>query len=118
MLVVIDDLPNGVIGLRALGEVALEDFATVVEPTVDEVVARAAQLRLVFHLGPDFTGFGPGAWGEMTSDIRTMPFHRGAVVTDDDRIRTGVNVLKWLLRGQVRTFRNHEYPQAVSWVAS
>jgi hypothetical protein len=32
-------------------------------------------------------------------------------------VRNGLRVLKWMLRGDVRTFRNDEYQKALSWVA-
>ncbi len=72
----------------------------------------------MLHLGPEFAGFGEGAWGELTSGIRHLPFYRGAVVTDDRQIRHSLRVLRWMLRGDVRTFRGHEYDEAVGWVAS
>ena len=81
------------------------------------LVALRLRLRLLLHLGQDFAGFGEGAWGELTSGIRATPFHRGAVVTDDDFIRRGLRVIKWTLRGDVRTFRNRDYERAVIWVS-
>ena len=102
--------------MRAIGSFSVDDFTKAIEPELDRMEALDHELRLLLHLGPDFTGFGEGAWGELTSEIRHTPFHRGAVVTDDDRVRNGLRVLKWLLRGDVRTFRNREYDQAVVWV--
>ena len=39
------------------------------------------------------------------------------MVTDDSFVRNGLRVLKWVLRGDVRTFRNDQYDTAVVWVA-
>ena len=114
----IEDLPAGVVGMRAVGAFSVDDYTKVIEPELDRVEAGDHELRLLLHLGPDFTGFGEGAWGELTSEIRHTAFHRGAVVTDDDMVRNGLRVLKWVLRGDVRTFRNREYDRAVTWVAS
>jgi len=114
----IEDLPAGVVGMRAVGACSVDDFTKVIQPELERVEADDRELRLLLHLGPDFTGFGVGAWGELTSEIRHTPFHRGAVVTDDDMVRTGLRVLKWVLRGDVRTFRNREYDLAVTWVAA
>ena len=44
-------------------------------------------------------------------------FNRGAVVSDDSAIRTGLNVLKRVLHGDVRTFQNPEDDKAVRWVS-
>jgi hypothetical protein len=117
MLQTIVDLPAGVIGMRAVGDFTTDDFIQVIEPALAAVERAHEELRLVLVLGPEFTGFGEGTWGELTNEIRRTHFHRGAVVTDDGGTRTSVNVLKWVLHGDVRTFRNREYGEAVDWVA-
>ena len=47
-----------------------------------------------------------------------MRFDRGAVVTDDSRIRTGLALLRWTLHGDVRSFGNDDYEKAVAWVTA
>ena len=112
MIEPIEDLAVGVVGMSATGQFTVDDYNAVVEPALDKVEADHEKLRLLLFLGPEFTGFGEGAWGELTGEIRHTRFHRGAVVTDDHEIRNGLNLLKWLLRGDVRTFQNHEYDHA------
>jgi len=114
----IEDLPDGCFGMRAVGPFTVEDFATFIEPEVEAVVERHEKLRLVLHLGERFEGFGEGAWGELTDELRHIHFHRGAVVTDDGHLSAAVNVLKWTLHGHVRTFHDRELAKAIGWVAS
>ena len=95
--------------MRAVGDFSVDDYQKVIEPALAGLEAADEDLRLLLHLGPQFTGFGEGAWSELTGEIRNTPFHKGAVVTDDGQIRAGLLVLKWTLRGDVRTFRNHDY---------
>ena len=114
----IDDLPDGVIGMRAVGTFSVADFVDNIEPEVERVEAAHAALRLLLHLGPDFSGFGEGAWGDLTKELRATPFHRGAVVTDDSAIRTGISLLRFTLHGHVRSFGNDDYDKAASWVAA
>lgn len=104
--------------MRAVGLFTTEDFVDVIEPQVDHVVERHEKLRLLLELGERFEGFGEGGWGELTNGIRHTRFHKGAVVTDDGHIRNGLNLLKFALHGSVRTFRNHEYDVAVTWLHS
>ena len=59
----IEQLPDGCIGLRAVGDFTVDDFVSQVEPRVDEIADRHEKLRLILHLGADFSGFGDGAWG-------------------------------------------------------
>ena len=114
----IDDLPDGVIGMRAVGMFSVADYVDSIEPEVERVEAANVALRLLLHLGPDFSGFGEGAWGELTRELRTTSFHRGAVVTDDSTIRTGIALLRFALHGHVRSFGNEDYAKAASWVAA
>ena len=114
----IADLEDGVVGISAIGQFTIEDYTALLEPELDAIAARHEKLRLLLFLGPQFSGFGEGAWGDLTDEIRHTHFHKGAVVTDDGHIRTGLNVLKWVLHGDVRTFQNDEYDEAVHWVAS
>jgi hypothetical protein len=113
----IDGLVAGVIGIRATGQFTIDDYRVVIEPELHKVAALNGELRLLLYLGPEFTGFGEGAWGDLTGEIRHTHFHRGAVVTDVGYIRTELNILKWMLHGDVRAFRNDEYEKAVRWVA-
>jgi len=114
----IDDLPDGVIGMRAIGRFSVEDYVETLEPEVERIEAAHEQLRLLLHLGPEFTGFGEGAWGDLTKELRATPFHRGAVVTDDSTIRTGISLLRFTLHGHVRSFANEDYERAAGWVAA
>lgn len=117
MIEPIDGLPDGVTGVIASGVFTVDDFQAVVVPAVNRLAAGNDDVRLVLQLGPDFTGFGEGAWGELTDGILRMRFHRAAVVTDDQTVATALNLMKWMLRGDVRTFRNDEYAAAVRWVS-
>jgi hypothetical protein len=114
----IQGLDNGVVGMRAIGQFTIDDYIAIIEPEIERLNSAHEQLRLLLLLGEDFTGFGVGAWGDLTNEIRHTHFHRGAVVTDDGHIRTGLNVLKWTLHGHVRTFQNFEYDQAANWVSN
>jgi hypothetical protein len=113
----IPGLADGVVGLRAVGLFSVNDYADVIGPELARLADTYGELRLLLHLGPEFAGFGEGAWGELTSEIRHTPFYRGAVVTDDDFIRRGLRIIRWTLRGDVRTFRDRDYAKAVAWVS-
>jgi hypothetical protein len=114
----IDDLPDGCIGARASGYLTLDDYETAIEPDVESIIERHAKLRLILHLDDNFEGFGEGAWGQLTDELLHVHFHRGALVTNDGHVAGAVNILKWTLRGHVRTFHNGEFDQAVHWITT
>lgn len=114
----ITGLVDGVVGMRVIGTFTVADYTDIVEPELERVDANHHELRLLLQLGPEFEGFGDGAWGELTNELRHTPFHRGAVVTDDTAIRTGVALLRFTLHGHVRSFGNADYDRAVEWVGA
>jgi hypothetical protein len=113
----ISNLPDGVIGMEAVGEFSVEDYTATVEPELEKLEVTHATLRLLLHLGTEFTGFGEGSWGDLTHELRSTPFHRGAVVTDDNTVRAGMSLLRFTLHGHVRYFSNHDFDKAADWVA-
>ena len=114
----IHGLAKGVIGMRAVGTFSVADYVDTIEPELAKLEAARQELRLLLQLGPQFDGFGEGAWGDLTGELRQTPFHKGAVVTDDGAIRTGIALLRFTLHGHVRSFGNHEYDLAAAWVAA
>jgi hypothetical protein len=75
------DVPDGLLGVRPVGRLTAEDYATVIAPLVEEVRRR---LRCLIELGPDFTGVTPGAaWQDVRLGFRAMcGFDGCAVLTD------------------------------------
>ena len=95
----IDDLPAGVIGLRASGKLSKEDYTDDLEPAIEEGVATG-KLRLLFELD-DFDGLGEGAWVE---DAKTGAraylkdrhvWHRFALVTDTEWVAKATKGFAW-----------------------
>ena len=43
MIEILEDLPAGVIGFRAVGAVAASDYETVLDPAIDAAVAAAPE---------------------------------------------------------------------------
>ena len=114
----IHGLAKGVVGMRAVGMFSVADYVDTIEPELEKLEAAHRELRLLLQLGPEFDGFGDGAWGDLTGELRHTPFHCGAVVTDDATIRTGLALLRFSLHGHVRSFGNDDYDRAAAWVAA
>ena len=57
MIKAITELPNGVIGLEASGQVTATDYEDVVIPLGEETIKTMGKVSLLYHTGPDWTGF-------------------------------------------------------------
>jgi hypothetical protein len=122
MLTVIPDLPAGVVGVEAEGQVTAGDYEQVLVPAVD--AARKAtpegKVRMLYVLGSDFPGYTTGAaWEDAKlglGQIRT--WERIAIVSDADWLRRAVHGLGWMMPGEVHVFGMDERDAARAWVTS
>lgn len=61
MLELIPGLPDGVVGVSASGEVTSHDYESVLVSAMDGALASHDRIRVLYMLGPAFTGFSGGA---------------------------------------------------------
>jgi hypothetical protein len=92
MIELIEGLPDGVIGIEAVGNVTLEDYDNVVAPAVERALASHPKIRLLHVLGDWFTGHSASALLEDAKlgiwNLRAI--ERIAVVTDKRHFRAAV----------------------------
>ena len=56
----IEGLPDGVVGLEAVGEVTSDDYSSVAIPAVEDALSRHKKISLMHVLGERFTGYTAG----------------------------------------------------------
>ena len=118
MIKEVPDLPGNVIGFTASGTVTAEDYESVLIPAVEAKLAEQKMIRLLYHLGPDFSGYKMAAmWEDAKIGLRHFTaWERIAVVTDVDWIRSSVKVFGFAVPGHVRVFKNDELAEAKGWL--
>lgn len=118
----IEGMPAGTIGLRASGELSVEDYRAVLEPAIREGV-DSGELRLLFVL-TDFDGLGSGAWVE---DAKTglqawardrSAWKRFALVSDVEWVVKATRLFAWMAPGEVEVFGFAQEDEARAWVAA
>lgn len=116
----IEAMPAGTLGLRAHGELSVEDYREVLEPALRKAAA-SGQIRLVFVL-TEFDGVAPGAWIE---DVKTGlrawarerdAWRRMALVTDVEWVARAMRAFAWMAPGEVRVLGLEELEEAKAWV--
>jgi hypothetical protein len=115
----IEGLPEGVVGLRAVGRVTGDDYRTVLVPAVDEATTGGHKARLLLELGDGFEGYDPSA---MTADAgigieHFRSFERVAVVTEADWVRRAIHLFGPLIPGDVRVYPVAEEAAARDWIS-
>jgi hypothetical protein len=93
MIELIEGLPEGVVGLEAVGEVTSEDYETVAMPAIEGEKARREKLRLLYVLGSRFDGYTAGHY------------------------RTLIKGFGWLIPGEVKLFSEADLDDAKAWVS-
>ncbi|MFN8036785.1 MAG: STAS/SEC14 domain-containing protein [Acidimicrobiia bacterium] len=117
MLEPIPDLPEGVIGFEAVGEVHADDYADTLIPAIEAV---DGPVRLVYVLGDRFTGYSAGAaWQDAKLGIHHHGrWHRAAVVSDAGWVRHLASVFGWMVPGKFEVFPLDQREAAIAWAAS
>lgn len=110
--------PDAVLAVRASGRVTADDYRDVLIPATEDKLGRHAQLRLLYHLGPDFKRFTTTAlWDDARLGLHHLrDFERVALVTDVEWLgklagRTGRS-----LGPEIRHFSDAELEYAREWV--
>lgn len=118
MIEVMTDLPERVLGLKAIGQVSAEDYKTVLVPAIEEKLMRHKKARLLYVLGDEFEGYTSGAaWEDAKIGMKHLTsFERVAVVTDTDWIEKVIKAFGFALPGEVRVFDDDDLEEARTWV--
>ncbi len=120
MIELLPNLPDGVVGFSASGQVTASDYETVLVPAVESSLRQHGKIRVLYQIGPAFSGFTPGA---MWDDAKLGAAHlkaweKVAVVTDVHWIAGAVWFFRVAMPGQVRVFGNGQFAEAVDWIGS
>jgi hypothetical protein len=107
-----------VVALVAHGKVSHEDYEKVVIPAVEEGIKLHSKIRLIFHLGDDFTGyFAEAVWDDAKIGLNHLTaFEKIAVITDSPLIKGAVRVFKIVVPCPVQIFPNQELETATAWI--
>lgn len=120
MIEQLSDLPAGVLGFRMRGVVTADDYENVMVPDIEAAFALNRKLRLVVHLGEDFTGFAPGAmWDDVKLGFRHITgWERTALVTDVGWVRVMSSMFGFALPAHFRLFKDAELEEAKQWLVA
>lgn len=119
MLETIDDLPDGVIGVRARGVVSAEDYTGVLVPLAETAIAEHGSVRCLFVIGPERVHFTSGAWFQdaKLGMSRLRAWTKVAVVADSRVVDVGARVTGWVFPGRMKVFAPDQEAAAREWVA-
>jgi hypothetical protein len=117
MLKKMKDLPRGVVGVEATGEVTYDDYQSVLLPIFEEAHAQNKKMKFVYVLGEGFTGMTAGAmWDDLKIGMKFMnSFDRAAVVSDFGWMRKSMKLIAPLMPATFKMFKLNEQDAAIQW---
>ncbi|MGI9576823.1 MAG: STAS/SEC14 domain-containing protein [Microthrixaceae bacterium] len=120
MLALIHDLPDNVVGVRAVDEVEDDDYEDVLVPEIEGRLKQFDKIRLLYVLGAEFTGFeSEAAWDDAKLGAKTFKdYEKIAVVTDAKWISRSIKAVGWLIPGDVKVFHEDRMEAAREWVST
>lgn len=120
MLELMPHLPERVIGVVASGEVSAADYETTLAPAVEAALEKFCGVRIVYQIGPAFSGFSAGAaWNDLKLGVGHLrAWERIALVTDIEWISAAMRLFAFAVPCPVRQFTNGELAQAIDWAAA
>jgi SpoIIAA-like len=120
MIEMLEGFPESVVGFAATGKVSRRDYERVLIPAVEAAFQRSSHIRFYYEIGPQCTGFEPGAmWEDTLLGVRHWSqWERIAVVTDMEWIRVALNAFRFVVPGEVRVFAMNEAAQAHAWISA
>jgi hypothetical protein len=114
----IRDLPKGVIGFEASGQIEASDYRDIVMPAVRAVWERGEDVRIVLVFERWDGMSGGGAWQDLKLGLQHLTrWKRIALVTDIDWMITVTSLFGWMTPGELRRFPLAERDAAISWAA-
>jgi hypothetical protein len=111
-------MPDNVIGFAVSETVTGEDYESVLIPAVEAMLLEQKTIRLLYSIGPDFSGYQMAAmWDDAKIGLRHLTaWERIAVVTDVGWIRPAVKIFGFAMPGDVRVYKNDELEDAKRWL--
>ena len=118
MLKIMNDLPGNVLGVSAEGKITGEDYETILIPALEVKLKANKKIRMLYHLGNNFTGFDLSA---MLDDAKIGMKHlsawdRIALVSDHEMINSFAKFFGYMFSSELRIFRNSELDEAKKWI--
>lgn len=112
------NLPPGVLGFTAHGQVTAADYENVLVPDIEAAFALSRKLRMIFHTADDFVGFDAGAmWDDAKLGFRHITgWDRVALVTDVGWMRTVSKMFGFAMPCTFQLFGSAELDEARQWI--
>ncbi|MAE52322.1 MAG: hypothetical protein CMH27_10985 [Micavibrio sp.] len=119
MMEVIEDLPDGVVGIASKGRITKADYDKIVIPTIEGALKTHDKISVLFHL-EDIEGMELSAmWEDTAFGLKHWSdFKRLALVSDVEWVSGMTAFFGWMIPAEVKTFKEKDVAAAREWVCT
>jgi len=120
MIEVLPDYPDDILAITASKTITGSDYESTIIPAIEAKVKAHGKVRMLYNLGPDFTGFDAAAmWEDATTGLKHFTdFEKIAFVSDVDWINHMVSAFGFMIPCPVKVFKAHQMDEASDWIKS
>jgi hypothetical protein len=116
----IEDMPEGTIGLHGSGKISADDYRSVLEPALKSSY-ESGEVRMLYMLDSDFDMAAAAYLQDTRTGLTAYAHHsawkRTAIVTDLEWLRKSLHAFHWMVPGELEIFPISELDQAKTWVS-
>jgi hypothetical protein len=120
MLQFINDLPENVVGIHAVGEVTKQELDTVLVPRIDDLVKKQGEINYLLVLDTDVQNFTAGAWwNDIKVGIKNFTkWNKIAIVSNQKGVEWFSDLFRFFIPGKSKGFALNELDEAVKWISA
>lgn len=110
--------PDNIVAFRAIGDITKEDYQTVVEPAIKNLVERINEINFLFLIDTEIENFTMAAWIEdaMIGLKNLGKWNRTAIVTDSENAISFTDKFSYIAPGEFRGYKKETFKEALNWV--
>jgi hypothetical protein len=120
MIEIMPDYPDNILAITASNTITGDDYKSIIIPAIEAKLATHGKVRMLYNLGPDFTGFDAGAmWEDATTGLKHFTdFEKIAFVSDVEWMNHMVNAFGFMIPCPVKVFSARQFAEASDWIKS
>ncbi|MEJ7683081.1 MAG: STAS/SEC14 domain-containing protein [Segetibacter sp.] len=114
------DLPEHVVGVRAVGHVNKNDYEQTLVPAIEKMAREFGEINFLMLLETDISNFTYGAWMQdaKVSLKHFAKWNKIAIVTDQKVIEKISHLFSFVSPAQAKGFSVSDVELAKTWVAA
>ena len=118
MIELIQDLPEGTVGVRLAGKIEAEDYKRTLDPAIESALAVRDKINALVVIEAEGANFSAGAmWQDLKLGVKhPLSWNRIAMVSDSSWSARLTPVVSALMPGEVKSFRPDELEAARVWL--